>query len=72
MDKYKFYQSLYEIAINEGLYPIAKFIEMKMSTSNLNTEMNSIFLDKYSNNGHTLTNQQFHLNEFYDKTNNYV
>lgn len=69
-NKYKFYQPLYEIAINEGLYPIAKFIEIKMSTSNLNTEMNSIFLDKYSNNGHTLTNQQFHLNEFYDKTNN--
>lgn len=69
-NKYRFYQPLYEIAINEGLYPIAKFIEIKMSERNFNIEMNSIFLEKYSDKVHTLTNQQFHLNEFYNKNYN--
>ena len=40
-----FYQPLYEIAVNDGLYPIAKFIEMKLSNNNLTSELNSIFLE---------------------------
>ena len=65
-NKFQFYQPLYEIAINDGLYPIAKFIEMKMQKNNIHTEMNSIFLDRYTNKNIVMTYEQFQLNEFYN------
>lgn len=66
-NRYNFYQPLYEIAVNDGLYPIAKFIEIKLLNNNLTTELNSIFLEKYSYGNNILTNQQTKLNDFYDR-----
>lgn len=65
-NKFQFYQPLYEIAINDGLYPIAKFIEMKMQKNNIHTELNSIFLERYTNKNIVMTYEQFQLNEFYN------
>lgn len=65
-NKFQFYQPLYEIAINDGLYPIAKFIEMKMQKNNIHTELNSIFLERYTNKNIVMTHEQFQLNEFYN------
>lgn len=65
-NKFQFYQPLYEIAINDGLYPIAKFIEMKKQKNNIHTELNSIFLERYTNKNIVMTHEQFQLNEFYN------
>ncbi len=65
-NKFQFYQPLYEIAINDGLYPIAKFIEMKMQKNNIHTELNSIFLERYTNKNIVMSYEQFQLNEFYN------
>lgn len=45
------YAPLYEISINEGLYPVSKFIEQHYATDkhrNFFTEWNNAFLEQYS------------------------
>ena len=62
----KNYRPLYEIAINKGLYNIAKFIEMRISNpaDNFFVEFNSAFLEQFKSNGIFLSDYQYQLNDF--------
>lgn len=62
----KNYRPLYEIAINKGLYNIAKFIETTASNlyNNFFVEFNSAFLEQFKNNDIFLSDYQYRLNDF--------
>ena len=67
-NRYKDYGPLYEVSINEGLYPIAKFIDehfVENENKTFFTELNSSFLETYKANNVYFSEQQFLLNEFY-------
>lgn len=62
------YAPLYEISINKGLYPIAKFIESRHFENNEKTfftEINSAFLELYKSKDKYCSEQQYQLNLFY-------
>lgn len=64
----KDYLPLYEIALNKGLYPIAKFIDSKHlqdEKRNFFTEINSSFVESYRENGVYQSEQQYRLTHFY-------
>lgn len=62
----KNYKPLYEIAINKGLYNIAKFIEITMSnqSDNFFVEFNSAILEQFKSNDIFLSDYQYRLNDF--------
>ena len=67
-NRYKDYGPLYEVSINKGLYPIAKFIDehfVENENKTFFTELNSSFLETYKANNVYFSEQQFLLNEFY-------
>lgn len=67
-NRYKDYGPLYEVSINKGLYPIAKFIDehfVENENKTFFTELNSSFLETYKTNNVYFSEQQFLLNEFY-------
>lgn len=64
----KDYLPLYEVALNKGLYPIAKFIDRNHileGKRNFYTEINSSFVESYKENGIYQSEQQYSLNHFY-------
>lgn len=64
----KDYLPLYEVALNKGLYPIAKFIDknhVHEGKRNFYTEINSSFVESYKENGIYKSEQQYNLNHFY-------
>lgn len=64
----KDYLPLYEVALNKGLYPIAKFIDknhIHEGKRNFYTEINSSFVESYKENGIYKSEQQYNLNHFY-------
>ena len=66
----KDYAPLYEISINSGLYPIAKFIDQKVlsdSQRSFFTELNTSFLETFKSNNIYFSEQQYLLNDFYSK-----
>lgn len=66
------YSPLYEIAINKGLYPIAKFIDSKYLSGERETfftELNSAFLEIFKERQDKqvyFSEQQYRLNSFYN------
>lgn len=66
-NKYRCYEPLYEIAMNEGMYPIAYFIQHITKRETLHSEINSILLDKYKKEKNkVLTREQKGLNDYYN------
>lgn len=62
------YAPLYEVALNKGLYPIAKLIDshhLKEEERNFFTEFNASFIESYKENTIYLSEQQYLLNRFY-------
>ena len=68
-NKTKNYAPLYEIAINQGLYPIVKYIDNKVLDENHNvfTELNSAYLEIFKSGNVYFSEQQYRLNSFYSK-----
>ena len=68
-NKTKNYAPLYEIAINQGLYPIVKYIDNKVLDENHNvfTELNSAYLEIFKSGNVYFSEQQYRLNSFYLK-----
>lgn len=66
-NKTKNYAPLYEIAINQGLYPIVKYIDNKVLDENHNvfTELNSAYLEIFKSGNVYFSEQQYRLNSFY-------
>ena len=65
----KDYAPLYEIAINQGLYPIVKYIDNKVlgESHNVFTELNSAYLEIFKSGNVYFSEQQYRLNSFYSK-----
>ena len=66
------YEPLYEISINQGLYPITKKIDNTVLDNNRRsffTELNLSYLEIYKSNGIYYSEQQYKLNDFYSKKN---
>ena len=62
------YAPLYEIALNKGLYPVAKLIDshhLNEEKRNFFTEFNASFIESYKENTIYLSEQQYLLNRFY-------
>lgn len=62
------YAPLYEVSINQGLYPITKFIDQKMMDDDRRsffTEFNLAFLEIFKSNNIYYSEQQYLLNEFF-------
>lgn len=62
------YAPLYEISINQGLYPISHFIEQYLvpdSRKNFFTELNESYTQIFNNNGIYQSAEQYGLNKFY-------
>ena len=62
------YAPLYEISINQGLFPITKFIDRKMIDNDRRsffTEMNLAFLEIFKSDNVYFSEQQYLLNEFF-------
>lgn len=69
-NKTRDYAPLYEISINTGLYPIAKFIDQNLlddSKRSFYTELNTSFLETYKLGNVYLSSQQYMLNDYYSK-----
>lgn len=63
-NQYNDYRPLYEISINEGLYPISAFIDRKeliKKKRNIFIELNAAFLENYKSNLTYFTEQQNNL-----------
>ena len=64
----KDFAPLYEVAINKGLYPIAKLIDEKHlaeTRKNFFTELNASLIEAYKEDSIYLSEQQYLLNRFY-------
>ena len=62
------YAPLYEVALNKGLYPVAKLIDsrhLKEEERTFFTEFNASFIESYKENTIYLSEQQYLLNRFY-------
>ena len=62
------YAPLYEVSINQGLYPITKFIDQKMMDDDRRsffTEFKLAFLEIFKSNNIYYSEQQYLLNEFF-------
>lgn len=62
------YAPLYEIAINNGLYPIVKVIDsnhLSEEQKNFFTELNAAYIESYKPKSIYMSEQQFGLNRFY-------
>ena len=67
------YVSLYEIAVNKGLYPVSKFIEQNYINDerrNFFTEWNDAFIEQYALDDMYQSEQQHFLVEFFDAKKN--
>lgn len=71
-NKKEHYGPLYEIAINSGLYPVAKFINdfhMDDDRQNIFTELNASFLELYKSGENYFSEEQYRLQDFYAENN---
>lgn len=62
------YAPLYEIAINKGLYPVAKFIDAQHfnnAKKTFFTELNASFFELYKSGNVYFSEEQYQLNSFY-------
>lgn len=62
------YAPLYEVAINQGLYPVSKFIEERYIADerrNFFTEWNAAFVERYASDVGYLTEEQRSLGQFF-------
>ncbi|MBR4835351.1 MAG: DEAD/DEAH box helicase [Thermoguttaceae bacterium] len=62
------YAPLYEVAINQGLYPVSKFIEERYIADerrNFFTEWNAAFVEQYASDVGYLTEEQRSLGQFF-------
>ncbi len=67
------YAPLYEVAINQGLYPVSKFIEERYIADerrNFFTEWNAAFVEQYASDFGYLTEEQRSLGQFFAEQKN--
>lgn len=67
-NRFNNYAPLYEVAINQGLYPISHFIEQHLISEerkNFFTELNESFTHIFNKNGIFQSAEQYRLNHFY-------
>lgn len=67
-NKYKDFVPLYEIALNQGLYPISHLIEnniIEENRKNIFIDFNSAYTQKFYSNGIYQSSEQYKMNNFY-------
>lgn len=67
------YAPLYEVTINMGLYPVAKFIDLKHveeDRKTFYTELNAAFLEGFKEGNVYCSEQQYLLKKFYEESKN--